>query len=104
MIDDIFVYNAIQFFGFNKHWYYILSTARTVEKTMTWSITWSDMATTTTTAVPTVPVNKAQVSPAVIGGSIGAVVLVIIIVLVVGCLCWKKKKGSCNFTLQLTYQ
>ena len=69
-------------------------TARTEEKTMTWTITWSDMATMPTTAAPTVPVTKAQVSPALIGGSIGAVLLVIIIVIVVACVCWRQKEGK----------
>ena len=52
------------------------------------------MATMPTTAAPTVPVAKAQVSPALIGGSIGAVVLVIIIVIVVACVCWRQKEGK----------
>lgn len=69
-------------------------TARTVEKTIAWAITWIDMATMPTTAVPTVPVTKAQVSPALIGGSIGAVLLVIIIVIVVACVCWRQKEGK----------
>ena len=52
------------------------------------------MVTMPTTAALTVPVTKAQVSPALIGGSIGAVVLVIIIVIVVACVCWRQKEGK----------
>ena len=78
-------------------------TARTEEKTMTWAITWIDMVSLPTTPAPTAPVTKAQVSPALIGGSIGAVVLVIIIVIVVACVCWRQKEGKLQPYFYIAY-